>query len=290
MVSCAAVAHYIDVIGLRRLRSQLAGRQPWQPIQGSAERGAHLPHNEAMHADGYVCRRGQELLLRGPAGDGGDATQHAALLVGQVQNHYQQAARAAAAPGAAAAVIDPSDVEVAEAAVEAGAAVEDTAVAAVEAPHAAFTAAERELLASAAACGCSSADLLDCVVCGPAYHLQGYAAHVAEVAATEGSRGSRAAEPQVMSDGTMPGLEPSLAQQRRAQQGGFDVSEEYQAAEAADYAAQAAAAESDEAAPTVSAPSAAVDQAEEEPQGLTSAARAARLRRLDQRHDEAPGA
>ena len=128
-------------------------------------------------------------------------------------------------------------------------------------------------------------------VCGPAYHLQGYAAHVAEVAAAaEGSRGRRAAERQVMSDGTMPGLEPSLAQQRRAQQGGFDVSEEYQAAEAADYAAQAAAAESDEAAPTVSAPSAAVDQAEEEPQGLTSAARAARLRRLDQRHDEAPGA
>ena len=184
-----------------------------------------------MHDDGYVCRRGQELLLRGPAGDGGDATQHAALLVGQVQNHYQQAARAAAAPGAAAAVIDPSDVEVAEAAVEAGAAVEDTAVVAVEAP-----------------------------------------------------------QRQVMSDGSMPGLEPSLAQQRRAQQGGFDVSEEYQAAEAADYAAQAAAAESDEAAPTVSAPSAAVDQAEEEPQGLTSAARAARLRRLDQRHDEAPGA
>jgi hypothetical protein len=89
---------------------------------------------------------------------------------------------------------------------------------------------------------------------------------------------------------SFPILEPSLAQQRRAQQGGFDVSEEYQAAEAADYAAQAAAAESDEAAPTVSAPSAAVDQAEEEPQGLTSAARAARLRRLDQRHDEAPGA
>jgi hypothetical protein len=122
---------------------------------------------------------------------------------------YQQAARAAAAPGAAAVVIDPSDAEVAEAAVEAGAAVEDTAVA-VEAPHAAFTAEERELLASAAACGCSSADLLDCVVCGPAYHLQGYVAHMAEVAATEGSRGSRAAEPQVMSDGTMPGLEPSL--------------------------------------------------------------------------------
>ena len=174
-------------------------------------------------------------------------------------------------------------MEVAEAPVEAGAAVEDTA-----APHA-FTAAERELLASAAACGCSSADLLDCVVCGPAYHLQGYAAHMAEVAATEGSRGSRAAEPQVMSDGTMPGLEPSLAQQRRAQQGGFDVSEEYLAAEAADYAAQAAAAESAEAAPTVSAPSAAVVQAEE-PQVLTSAARAARLRHLDQRHDEAPGA
>ena len=179
---------------------------------------------------------------------------------------------------AATAVIDPSDAEVAEAAVEAGAAVEDTAVA-VEAPHAAFTAEERELLASAAACGCSSADLLDCGVCGPAYHLQGYAEHMAVVAAAEGSRGSRAAERQVMSDGTMPGLEPSLAQQRRAQQGGFDVSEEYQAAEAADYAAQAAAAESDEAAPTVSAPSAAVVQAEE-PQGLTSAARAARLRRL----------
>ena len=97
---------------------------------------------------------------------------------------------------------------------------------------------------------------------------------------------------QVMSDGTMPGLEPSLAQQRRAQQGGFDVSEEYLAAEAADYAAQAAAAgpdDADEAAPTASAPSAAVVQAEE-PQGLTSAARAARLRHLDQRHDEAPGA
>ena len=61
------------------------------------------------------------------------------------------------------------------------------------------------------------------------------------------------------------------------------------AAEAADYAAQAAAAESDEAAPTVSAPSAAVVQAEE-PQVLTSAARAARLWHLDQRHDEAPGA
>ena len=49
------------------------------------------------------------------------------------------------------------------------------------------------------------------------------------------------------------------------------------------------AAESAEAAPTVSAPSAAVVQAEE-PQVLTSAARAARLRHLDQRHDEAPGA
>ena len=86
VVSCAAVAHYIDVNGLRQLRSQLAGREDWQPIQGSAERGAHLPHNEAMHDDGYVCRRGQELLLRGPAGDGGDATQHAALLVGQVHS------------------------------------------------------------------------------------------------------------------------------------------------------------------------------------------------------------
>ena len=78
----------------------------------------------------------------------------------------------------------------------------------------------------------------------------------------------------------------------RVQQGGFDVSEEYLAAEAADYAAQAAAAESDdadEAAPTASAPSAAVVQAEE-PQVLTSADRAARLRRLDQRHDDAPGA
>ena len=55
---------------------------------------------------------------------------------------------------------------------------------------------------------------------------------------------------------------------------------------------EAAAAESDEAdeaAPTASAPSAAVVQAEE-PQVLTSADRAARLRRLDQRHDEAPGA
>ena len=46
---------------------------------------------------------------------------------------------------------------------------------------------------------------------------------------------------------------------------------------------------SDEAAPTASAPSAAVVQAEE-PQVLTSADRAARLRRLDQRHDDAPGA
>ena len=117
-------------------------------------------------------------------------------------------------------MIDLSDGEVAEAAVEAGAAVEDTAVVAVEAP-----------------------------------------------------------QRQVMNDGSMPGLEPSLAQQRRAQQGGFDVSEEYPAAEAADYAAQAAAAESDEAAPTASAPSAAVVQAEE-PQVLTSADRAARLRRL----------
>ena len=138
-----------------------------------------------------------------------------------------------AAPAAAAAVIDLSNAEVAEAAVEAGAAVEETAVAAVEAP-----------------------------------------------------------QRQVMGDGSMPGLEPSLAQQRRAQQGGFDVSEEYQAAEAADYAAQAAAAESDEAdeaAPTASAPSAAVVQAEE-PQVLTSADRAARLRRLDHRHDDAPGA
>ena len=92
-----------------------------------------------------------------------------------------------------------------------------------------------------------------------------------------------------MSDGTMPGLEPSLAQQRRAQQGGFDVSEEYMAAEAADYAAAAESDEADEAAPTASAPSAAVVQAEE-PQVLTSADRAARLRRLDQRHDDAPGA
>jgi hypothetical protein len=43
---------------------------------------------------------------------------------------------------------------------------------------------------------------------------------------------AEAPQRQVMSDGTMPGLEPSLAQQRRAQQGDFDVSEEYQAAEA----------------------------------------------------------
>jgi hypothetical protein len=50
-----------------------------------------------------------------------------------------------------------------------------------EAPHRAFTVEERELLANAAACGCSSADLLDCLVCGPAYHLQGYTAHAAAV-------------------------------------------------------------------------------------------------------------
>ncbi len=81
-----SVAEYIEVHGFQTLRNQLAGTIQWPPATGiSTDCYADDPVTVAMRYDGYVGRRGQELLL---GAGGADTMQHCMMLLAHLRAHY----------------------------------------------------------------------------------------------------------------------------------------------------------------------------------------------------------
>ena len=147
--SVNAVHYYMHRHSPATLMHQLAGNAPWPAMPDSSDPHAAVEVTIAMRNDGYIGRRGQELMLHGDNGE--NAAQHAVLLLAHLRRHYNPIP----------VVFHPPRPR-------------DAIGQMIDAHNAAHAAAE-------------AADL--------------------------------AVNNRVMSDGTMPGLEPSLAQQRRVQQG-----------------------------------------------------------------------
>ena len=84
--SVNAVHYYMHRHSPATLMHQLAGNAPWPAMPDSSDPHAAVEVTIAMRNDGYIGRRGQELMLHGDNGE--NAAQHAVLLLAHLRQHY----------------------------------------------------------------------------------------------------------------------------------------------------------------------------------------------------------